>query len=542
MYRDDAVGRKIAVRLITTVALTTSILHVACAALPDKRLVYCSEASPMGFDPSQLFNGVDYTAAGRTIYDPLIRFDRNMLTLKPGLATDWRVSQDGRIYTFHLRRGVKFHTTPWFKPTRDFNAEDVVFTFERMRNPNMPFRRAYPAEFPFWTISGFNKTVESIEALDPYTVRFILNTVHAPFLPYLTAPSASILSAEYAAQLLKAGKPSDINQYPVGTGPFIFRKYIPDAAIDFNGNSHYWNPVDVKLAKLTFLITPDTKVQVQKLKANECQVISAAPLEDIPALERNPNFRYLATPEFSIGYLAYNVTHKPLNDVQVRHALDMAVDKKAIIDMVFRGRAKVAVAPLPPLQWGYDNTLKDVPRDIKKAKQLLVQAGYPNGFSVTLWTLPVPRPYNPNPRLMAEIIQSDWRKIGVRAKIVTYEFGEYLKRGMKGEHDTMLVGVGGIRCGDPVNFFNPYMCDALSGTNFAKWCFQPFDDLLEQAVRTLDRGKRTALYLKAQALFKREQPVTPIAYPVFYQIMNKKVMGFKVDPFGTVSFAGVGLQ
>lgn len=540
MYQADAIGGKSAVRLIIAVILITGVLNAACAALPNKRLVYCSEASPMGFDPSQLFNGVDYTTAGRTLYDPLVRFDRN-LALKPALATDWRVSQDGRVYTFHLRRGVKFHRTPWFKPTRNFNAEDVVFTFERMRNPNMPFRRAYPTEFPFWTISGFNKAVKRIEALDPYTVRFTLNPVHAPFLPYLTAPSASILSAEYAAQLLKAGKPSDISQKPIGTGPFIFYEYIKDAAIDFNGNPDYWNPADVKLAKLTFVITPDAKVQVQKLKANECQVVSAAPLEDIPALERNPNFRYLATPEFSIGYLAYNVAHKPLDDVRVRRALDMAIDKKAIIDMVFKGRAKVAVAPLPPLQWG-QATLKDTPRDLKKAKRLLAQAGHPNGFSITLWTLPVPRPYNPNPRLMAEIIQSDWKKIGVRAKIVTYEFGEYLKRGMKGEHDAMLVGVGGIRCGDPVNFFNPYTCDALSGTNFAKWCFKPFDDLLEQAARTLDRGRRTALYLKAQALFKREQPVTPIAYPVFYRIMNKKVTGFKIDPFGTVSFAGVGLQ
>ncbi len=173
---------------------------------------------------------------------------------------------------------------------------------------------------------------------------------------------------------------------------------------------------------------------------------------------------------------------------------------------------------------------------------LLAQAGYPNGFSMTLWTLPVPRPYNPSPRLMAEIIQSDWRKIGVQAKIVTYEFGEYLKRGMKGEHDTMLIGVGGIRCGDPVNFFNPWMCDALSGTHFSKWCFKPFDDVLQQAARTLDRGERTALYSKAQKIFKREQPASPIAYPVFYHVVNKKVTGFKVDPFGTVSFAGVGLR
>src|SRR5260363_401629 len=153
-------------RTLITVALTTGVLNAVCAALPNKQLVYCSEASPMGFDPSQLFNGVDYAAAGRTLYDTLIRFDRNTLALKPSLATDWRVSEDGRVYTFNLRHGVKFHNTPWYKPTREFKAEEVEFTFDPMRKPMIFIRNEYKAKASVWIICSFNKTVEKIEAME----------------------------------------------------------------------------------------------------------------------------------------------------------------------------------------------------------------------------------------------------------------------------------------------------------------------------------------------------------------------------------------
>src|SRR5260364_214250 len=201
------------------------ITSKAHAIFPNKTLVYWSEANPRGFDPNRATGGVEYSASAETIYSRLVDFERGTTKLIPALAERWEISPDGRIYTFILRRGVKFHTTPWFKPTREFNADDVLFTFERMRNPQMPFRRAYPVEFPYWSYTNFSKLIIKIEALDSHTVRFILSSANAPFLVNLTDPSASVLSAEYAAQLLKAGKASEINWKPVGTGPFIFQKY-----------------------------------------------------------------------------------------------------------------------------------------------------------------------------------------------------------------------------------------------------------------------------------------------------------------------------
>src|SRR5260363_78666 len=223
----------------------------AYAKLPDKTLIYCSEGNPSGFDASQYWSVLDRTASARTIYNRLLETDGRRI--RPSLATDWNVSSNGR-----------------------------VFTFERMRNPNMPFRKAYPTEFPFWHHSNFDKLVSKIEALDQgHTVRFTLNSANASFLSNLAVGPASILSAEYAAQLLKKGKPSEINWKPIGTGPFVFREYIKDATIRFDGNPEYWKPEDVQLSKLIFEITPDAKVRAQKLQMNECQISAALRPVDI---------------------------------------------------------------------------------------------------------------------------------------------------------------------------------------------------------------------------------------------------------------------
>ncbi len=497
-----------------------------------KPLVYCYEANPTGFDPNRYEAVADYPMAV-AVFNRLIEYKPGDIhKIEPSLAERWDISPDGRVYTFYLRHGVKFHTTPWFKPTRDFNAGDVIFTFERIRNPNMLFRKAYPAEFP--DFKGFEKIISKIEAPDSYTVRFTLRSVYAPFISsFLIAPSASILSAEYAQQLLKRGKPSEINWKPVGTGPFILRKYDKDSTVVFDGNPAYWKPEDVQLSKLIFSITPDAAVRVQKLIKNECQVVTVPRLSDIPMLRETPYLRVLSRPGFNMSHLAYNTTHQPLDDVRVRHALDMAINKKAIIDAVYEGQAQIAVSLMSPLQWSYDKTLQDTPRDLKQAKKLLAQAGYSNGFSLSLSVMSIQRPHNPNPRLTAEMIQADWRKIGVKAEIRPYELGEYFKRANKGEHDALLIGWIGSS-NDPDEW--------LEAVRYSHWRNKEFDNLRQTAQQTVDTAKRTQLYLEAQKIFKREQPFTPIAYATSYQVINKRVTGFKINPLGPAIFSGVGLR
>src|ERR1700749_1467246 len=245
----------------------------AAAGAGAKTLVYCSEGSPENFYPGVNTTGTSFDAS-EPIYNRIVEFERGGTRVVPGLAEKWDVSPDGKTYTFHLRHGVKFHTTSYFKPTREFNADDVVFTFQRMLDPNQPFRKAYPVSFPYFTDMGLDKLIDKVEKVDPYTLKFTLKEVNAPFIQNLAMEYASILSAEYADKLLKDGKPADLNQFPVGTGPFIFRSYTKDATIRFDGNPDYWKPNEVKISKLIFAITPDAGVRVQKLKRDECQVMS----------------------------------------------------------------------------------------------------------------------------------------------------------------------------------------------------------------------------------------------------------------------------
>ena len=527
-----------------------SLLASAPFAHAASNLVFCSEGSPAGFDPGQYTTGTDFDASAETIFNRLSQFERGGTAVEPGLATSWDVSPDNLTWTFHLRDGVKFHTTPYFKPTREFNADDVLFTFNRMLDKDMPFRKAYPTEFPYFTDMGMDKNIAKVEKIDDKTVRFTLNTVDAAFIQNMAMHFASIQSAEYADKLLKEGKPADINQKPIGTGPFVFKSYQKDSNIRYTGNKDYWKPEDVKIDNLIFAITTDPSVRIQKLKKNECQVTLFPRPADLKALGEDTNLKMPHQAGFNLGYIAYNVMDKikgstepnPMSQLKVRQALDMSVNKQQIIDSVYQGAGQLAVGAMPPTQWSYDTSIKDVPFDPEKAKALLKEAGVKPGTEIVLWAMPVQRPYNPNARLMAEMLQSDWSKIGIKAKIMSYEWGEYIKRSKGGENGAMLIGWSGDN-GDPDNWLGTlFGCDSLEGNNFSKWCDPEFDKLVKAAKATTDIAERTKLYQQAQQRLKSQVPMTPIAHSTVYQPMRKNVEDFKISPFGLNSFYGVSIS
>jgi dipeptide transport system substrate-binding protein len=226
----------------------------------------------------------------------------------------------------------------------------------------------------------------------------------------------------------------------------------------------------------------------------------------------------------------------------VRKAINMAINKKAIIDGVFLGSGVPAKNPLPPTMSAYNDAIKDDPFDPEGAKKLLAQAGYPNGFTTDLWAMPVQRPYNPNARLMAEMIQADWAKIGVKAKIVTYEWGEYIKRAHAGEDQALMIGWTGDN-GDPDNWLGTLLgCEAVNGNNFSKWCYKPFDDLIQKARVTNAQDARTKLYTQAQEIFAQQLPFSPIAHSTIYQPTTKNVVDMRIEPLGFLRFDGVSVK
>jgi ABC-type transport system substrate-binding protein len=522
--------------LLAALLCTTPVAHAAST------LVYCSEASPAGFDPSQYTSGTDFDASAETIFNRLTQFKRGGTEIEPGLATSWDVSSDGLAYTFHLRPGVRFHTTDYFTPTREFNADDVLFTFRRLLDRNMPFRQAYPSESPYFTDMGLDSTIKSVSKTDDRTVVFQLNNVDASFVQNLAMSFASIQSAEYAAQLLKQGKAADLNQQPVGTGPFVFKRYQKDAQIRYVANRDYWKPEDVKLDNLIFAITPDAAVRLQKLKRNECQVSGYPRPEDIALAQQDSHLKVMSQAGFNLGFLAYNVTHKPLDQLKVRQALDMAIDKPAILKAVYQSAGQLAQNALPPGQWSFDPAIKDAPYDPTRARALLKEAGVKEGTAIDLWAMTVVRASNPNARMSAQMIQSDWAKVGIKANIVSYEWGEYIKRAKQGEHDVMIYGWTGDN-GDPDNWLGVlYSCAAVKGSNYAKWCDPAYDKLIQQAKLSSDRDKRIQLYRQAQKILKEQVPITPIANSKVFQPMRAEVQDFKISPFGLTPFYGVSLK
>jgi len=520
--------------------LALGLISQAPAALANN-LVFCSEGSPAGFDTAQYTSATDNDAA-EPIYNRLVEFERGGTAVQPALATRWEVSDDGLRYTFHLREGVKFHSNKAFTPSRDFNADDVLFTFNRMLDKGHPFRQAYPTEFPYFVSMGLDKNIARVEKTDPMSVVFTLNKVDAAFIQNLAMSFASILSAEYAEQLLASGRASDINQQPIGTGPFAFQRYQKDSQIRYKGNRAYWAPDEVKIDNLVFSINTDPSVRIQKLRRNECQVTLHPRPADLPALKADSKLQVLQQPGFNLGYIAYNTQHPPFDRLEVRQAMDMAVNKQAILQAVYQDSGQLAVNAMPPTQWSYDSSIKDAPYNPDKARLLLQQAGVKPGSEITLWAMPVQRPYNPNAKLMAEMLQADWSKLGFKVRIVSYEWGEYLKRMKSGEHDIALIGWTGDN-GDPDNWLGTlYNCDAIGSNNYSLWCDPQYDSLVKQAKQVTDRTQRTALYQQAQQRLKQQVPITPVAHSTVNQPLSVKVSEFKVSPFGRNDFSGVSVD
>lgn len=525
-------------KAVLSVALA---IFVAGPAFAAKTLVFCSEGSPEGFNPQLYTAGTTFDASSRAVYNGLVEFERGTTDIVPALAESWEVSDDGLQYTFKLRQGVKFHTTKDFTPGRDFNADDVLFSFNRQWKADHPFHKVSGGTYEYFNGMSMPDLIQSIDKVDDYTVRFTLTRPEAPFIANMGMDFASILSAEYGAQLEKAGKKEQIDLKPVGTGPFQLVNYQKDAVIRYKAHPEYWGgkaPID----HLVFSITPDSSVRYAKLKAGECHVMPYPNPADLEAMSKDPELELLEREGLNVGYLAFNAKKKPFDDKRVRQALSMAINKQAIIDAVFQGAGVVAKNPIPPTIWSYNDAVEDYPYDPEKAKALLAEAGYPDGFETDIWAMPVQRPYNPNARRMAEVIQADWAKVGVKAKIVSFEWGEYLKRSKDGEHQTVLLGWTGDN-GDPDNFMAVLLgCDGIGGANRAQWCHQPFEDLIQQAKRVADKDERTKLYEQAQVVFKEEAPWVTIAHSVVFQPVRKEVVDFRIDPFGGNVFYGVDLK
>ena len=526
---------------LCTAALTTA-LALSFGSAAAKTLVFCSEGSPEALNPALITTTTGMNAA-RPIFNNLVEFVPGSTRIMPGLAESWTVSDDGLTYTFKLRAGVTFHSSRAFKPSRDLNAEDVAFSLLRQWKEDHPYYRVSNASFDYFKDMEMPELLTAVDAPDPRTVRITLARPEAPFLANLAMPFAVIHSAEYAAEMLRAGTPERLDQEPIGTGPFSFAGYQKDVTLRYRAFPEHWAgrpPLDA----LIFSITPNPVVRLTKLKAGECQVMALPSPSDTAEIAANTALTLMQQEGLNVGYLALNTTRPPFDDVRVRRAINMALDKAAIVAAVYRGAGAVAKNPVPPTLWSYNDSIKDYPYDPVQAQRLLAEVGLSQGFDTDLWYMPVSRPYNPNAKRVAEMIQTDLARIGVRANLMSDEWSRYRARIQAGEHMMALYGWTGDN-GDPDNFLHVLLGCASArtgGNNIAKWCNTEYDALVTRAKLTANQSERERLYGQAQEVFKREAPWVPLAHSVVFMATRKTVSGFRMDPLGRHAFEAVDLR
>jgi dipeptide transport system substrate-binding protein len=521
-------------RLIKTLLAATALIAVMAGGAYAKTVVYCSEGSPEGFDPG-LYEGGTTLDVNIATYEGLVKFKLGSTEVEPALAEKWEISKDGLTYTFHLRHGVKWQSTDFFTPTREFNADDVVYSFQRQIKSTTYLP---DTTFAYWGDMSMPDQVADMKKVDDYTVVLTLKVPSAPMLANLAMPFAEVISEEYADGLAKANNLAQLNDKPVGTGPFTFVNYQKDANIRFKANPDYWG--GAPKVDLVYSINKDATARLQSLKAGECDVMAYPNPADVDGIKKDPSLQAIQEKGLNFGALWFNTQQKPFDNVEVRKALDMAIDKKSLIDAVYQGQGQVATSPLPPTMWSSnDTTTKPAPYDPAAAKALLAKAGVKD-LTLKIWAMPVSRPYMPDAKRAAEMMQADFAKVGVTATIYSVDWAEYLKTSKPVDRDgAVIIGWTGDN-GDPDNFLTPnFGCDAVGGSNRAEWCNKDFDALLKKAQQVTDPKERTKLYQEAQAIFQKDTPVALLAHSLVTMPMSKKVTGYIIDPFGLHHFETV---
>lgn len=507
----------------------------------DSGFVYCVSGQVNTFNPQKAGSGLIVDTLAAQIYDRLLDVDPYTYRLVPELAESWEVLDNGATYRFHLRNGVQFQKTSWFQPTRALNADDVVFTFERIFNRKHPWHNVNGPNFPYFDSLQFADSVESVRKLDGHTVEFRLKRPDASFLWHLATHYASVMSAEYAANLTKIGKQELMDRQPVGTGPYQLDEYRAGQYIRLQRHPGFWRGEPLMPQVVVDLGSGGTG-RLSKLLTGECDVLAWPAASQLTILRDDPRLRLTLRPGMNIAYLAFNTDKPPMNNPAVRHALSLAINNQRLMQSIYYGTAETAASILPRASWAYDNEAKITEYNPAKAREQLKALGLEN-MTLHLWVPTTSQAWNPSPLKTAELIQADMAQVGVKVIIVPVEGRFQEARLMDMNHDLTLTGWA-TDSNDPDSFFRPLLsCAAIgSQTNFAHWCNREFDTVLQKALASQQLASRIDAYDEAQQILAKELPVLPLASSLRLQAYRYDIKGLVLSPFGNASFAGVSRE
>lgn len=493
-----------------------------------KTLIYGRSGDSVSLDPSAVTDGESFKVT-TNVFETLINFGEKDTSLQPGLAKKWEESKGGLTYTFELQEGVKFHDGT------DFNADAVVKNFDRWMNGNA-------SKFPYFKsmFGGFkgdkNAIIKDVKADGDYKVVITLNKPQAPFLKNLAMTAFAIASP---TAFEKEG--DKFGENPVGTGPFKFVSWKRNDSVTLEKNKDYWQKGQPKLNKLIFKSITDNSARLNALKTGEIDLADGINPTDAKSVEGDSNLQIFKRPSLNVGYLGLTTTRPPFNNVKVRQAVNYAIDKKAIIDAFYDGQAQVAKNPMPPVIAGYNDEVKGYDYNPAKAKQLLKEAGY-NGKEIELWAMPVARPYMPDGQKIAEAIQKNLADVGIKSKIVSFEWATYLDKASKGEADAFLMGWTGDN-GDADNFLYTLLDPTTIGSNNYTFYKNPeVHKLLLAAQTETNETKRIELYKKAQVIISKDAPWVPLAHSTPLLAGKSSITGFIAHPTGTDKFNNVDIK
>jgi peptide/nickel transport system substrate-binding protein len=375
----------------------------------------------------------------------------------------------------------------------------------------------------------------SVEAVDTYTVRFTLTRPDAAFLYKLAFPA---FGPQSPANIEKYGGGGDLVRNPVGTGPFRLEEWRPDDHITLTRYEDYWGEKPA-LETLTYRAIREAPARFLELQAGTVDGVDNLSPDDIPAAQAEPDINVFLRPPFNIGFLGINRVHEPFDDVRVRQAVAMAIDREELVQALYPPTAATASQFVPPGIFGHTEGLEDWPHDPGRAKKLLAEAGYPDGFETTLWVMGISRPYFPNPDRVGEVLQADLAEVGIRVEIVTYDWGTYLERMFAGEADLFLNGWM-ADYPDATNFLDTFFGagtdDSLGGT------FPELVGLLQEAGSTLDAAERQRLYDQANQLIHENVPAVPIVHNSSAVAFRDTVHGVQASPFSQELFYPVSVE
>jgi peptide/nickel transport system substrate-binding protein len=529
-------GSKMKRLTVFLAALTVVLLLAGCSGKQAggsqagiKQLVIGISSEPTTMDVTQ---AADFNTdrVVNEMYNQLVRFGDGSMDIEPDLAESWAVSADELVYTFHLRKDVKFHDgTP-------FNAEAVKFNYERINNPNSPYYDTgifTYAEYMF-------EEVKSVDVIDDYTIAFTLIEPLAPFINNIAMTQFSIVSPE---AVKKYGK--EITNNPVGTGPFRFVSRTHGSEVVLEKNPDYFRG-PAKLDRLIFRSIVDDNVRQNELEAGTINLMTDILPDNIAALRVNPKFQVIEQPSMHVWYLSMNCSKPPFNKTQVRQAMYYAIDRQAIVDNILQGTGVLAHNMVPPMTFAYSDDVPKYGYDPEKAKSLLNEAGYPNGFTVD-FQIPESGSGMQQPEAMAIAMKSDLAKVGINVNIIKTEWGAYLDLVFRPieEQDMLLLEMSyAADNGDPDNFLYT-LCAGRQipplGYNCAYWANDEFDRILVQARTTSDNAKRVSLYAQAQKILMTEVPHLVVDHETQSVVMDRNVTGFMLHPRALFRFYNVDI-